>query len=135
MSGMSLLLPGSVGLPAASLTLAELPTQVVARFARFVDACLATQPTHVREFAAGLAVLCSAADGTEVAEVADLVGLDQHLGADAEDQLRELGLLAARDVGAEAEAEADRAMLLDDRGADANHANERIEKIRRRAEG
>jgi DNA-binding CsgD family transcriptional regulator/tetratricopeptide (TPR) repeat protein len=92
----------SVGLPAASLaaslSLAELPTQVVARFARFVDACLATQPTHVREFAAGLAVLCSAADGTEVAEVADLVGLDQHLGADAEDQLRELGLLAARDV-------------------------------------
>jgi (E)-4-hydroxy-3-methylbut-2-enyl-diphosphate synthase len=42
--------------------------------------------------------------------------------------------LAARDVGAEAEAEADRAMLLDDRGADANNANERIEKIRRRSE-
>ncbi len=42
--------------------------------------------------------------------------------------------LAARDQGAEAEAEADRAMLLDDRGADVNHANERIEKIRRRAE-
>jgi (E)-4-hydroxy-3-methylbut-2-enyl-diphosphate synthase len=43
--------------------------------------------------------------------------------------------LAARDEGAEAEAEADRAMLLDDRGVDANHASERIEKIRRRAEG
>jgi (E)-4-hydroxy-3-methylbut-2-enyl-diphosphate synthase len=43
--------------------------------------------------------------------------------------------LAARDQGAEAEAEADRAMLLDDRGADVNHAQERIEKIRRRAEG
>jgi (E)-4-hydroxy-3-methylbut-2-enyl-diphosphate synthase len=43
--------------------------------------------------------------------------------------------LAARDVGAEAEAEADRALLLGDRGADANHASERIEKIRRRAEG
>jgi (E)-4-hydroxy-3-methylbut-2-enyl-diphosphate synthase len=43
--------------------------------------------------------------------------------------------LAARDKSAEAEAEADRAMLLDDRGADANHASERIEKIRRRAEG
>jgi (E)-4-hydroxy-3-methylbut-2-enyl-diphosphate synthase len=43
--------------------------------------------------------------------------------------------LAARDVSAEAEAAADRAMLLDDRGADANHASERIEKIRRRAEG
>jgi (E)-4-hydroxy-3-methylbut-2-enyl-diphosphate synthase len=42
--------------------------------------------------------------------------------------------LAARDQSAEAEAEADRAMLLDDRGADVNHANERIEKIRRRAE-
>jgi hypothetical protein len=26
-------------------------------------------------------------------------------------------------------------MLLDDRGADVNHAQERIEKIRRRAEG
>ena len=43
--------------------------------------------------------------------------------------------LAARDMSAEAEAEADRAMLLDDRGADVNHAGERIEKIRRRAEG
>ena len=43
--------------------------------------------------------------------------------------------LAARDHSAEAEAEADRAMLLDDRGADVNHASERIEKIRRRAEG
>ncbi len=42
--------------------------------------------------------------------------------------------LAARDQSAEAEAEADRAMLLDDRGSDANHANERIEKIRRRSE-
>ena len=43
--------------------------------------------------------------------------------------------LAARDLSAEAEAEADRALLLDDRGADANHANERIAKIRRRTEG
>ena len=43
--------------------------------------------------------------------------------------------LAARDVGAEAEAEADRALLLDAKGADANHAGERIAKIRRRTEG
>jgi len=43
--------------------------------------------------------------------------------------------LAARDHSAEAEAEADRAMLLDDQGADVNHARERIEKIRRRVEG
>ena len=42
--------------------------------------------------------------------------------------------LAARDVSAEAEAEADRALLLDDRGLDANHAGERIERIRRRVE-
>ena len=42
--------------------------------------------------------------------------------------------LAARDASAEAEAEADRALLLDDRGMDANHASERIEKIRRRTE-
>jgi (E)-4-hydroxy-3-methylbut-2-enyl-diphosphate synthase len=40
--------------------------------------------------------------------------------------------LAARDVSAEAEAAADRALLLDDRGSDANHDRERIEKIRRR---
>jgi (E)-4-hydroxy-3-methylbut-2-enyl-diphosphate synthase len=40
--------------------------------------------------------------------------------------------LAARDVTAEAEAAADRALLLDDRGGDANHDRERIEKIRRR---
>ena len=40
--------------------------------------------------------------------------------------------LAARDQSAEAEAAADRALLLDDRGGDANHDGERIEKIRRR---
>ncbi|MDE3065462.1 MAG: flavodoxin-dependent (E)-4-hydroxy-3-methylbut-2-enyl-diphosphate synthase [Acidobacteriota bacterium] len=41
--------------------------------------------------------------------------------------------LAARDAGAEAEAAADRAALLDDKGADANRATERIAAIRRRA--
>ena len=35
--------------------------------------------------------------------------------------------LAARDATAEAEAAADRAALLDERGADVNHATERIE--------
>jgi (E)-4-hydroxy-3-methylbut-2-enyl-diphosphate synthase len=40
--------------------------------------------------------------------------------------------LAARDQSAEAEAAADRSLLLDDRGSDANHDRERIEKIRRR---
>lgn len=40
--------------------------------------------------------------------------------------------LAARDESAELEAAADRALLLDDRGSDANHASERIEQIRRR---
>ena len=43
--------------------------------------------------------------------------------------------LAARDKSAEAEAAADRALLLDDKGVDANHAAERIERIRRRTEG
>jgi len=42
--------------------------------------------------------------------------------------------LAARDVSAEAEAAADRAALLDDKGADANNAGLKIERIRRRAE-
>ena len=42
--------------------------------------------------------------------------------------------LAARDVSAEAEAAADRALLLDDRGLDVNHGGERIERIRRRVE-
>jgi (E)-4-hydroxy-3-methylbut-2-enyl-diphosphate synthase len=42
--------------------------------------------------------------------------------------------LRAKDAGAEAEAAADRALLLDDKGLDANHASERIEKIRHRAE-
>jgi len=40
--------------------------------------------------------------------------------------------LAARDQSAEAEAEADRAALLEHKGADANNATERIELIRRR---
>jgi len=43
--------------------------------------------------------------------------------------------LAARDQSAEAEAAADRALLLDDKGMDANHAQERIERIRHRTEG
>lgn len=43
--------------------------------------------------------------------------------------------LAARDLSAEKEAEADRAALLDAKGLDANHATERIENIRRRTEG
>jgi (E)-4-hydroxy-3-methylbut-2-enyl-diphosphate synthase len=42
--------------------------------------------------------------------------------------------LLARDVTAEAEAEADRAALLDDRGVDANRTQERIDKIRRQVE-
>jgi (E)-4-hydroxy-3-methylbut-2-enyl-diphosphate synthase len=42
--------------------------------------------------------------------------------------------LLARDAGAEKEAEADRAELLDDRGVDANNAEARIERIRRRVE-
>jgi (E)-4-hydroxy-3-methylbut-2-enyl-diphosphate synthase len=39
--------------------------------------------------------------------------------------------LARRDESAAAEAEADRAALLDEKGADANHAAERIAEIRR----
>jgi (E)-4-hydroxy-3-methylbut-2-enyl-diphosphate synthase len=42
--------------------------------------------------------------------------------------------LLARDVSAEAEAAADRAALLDDRGTDVNHTQERIDKIRRHVE-
>ncbi len=42
--------------------------------------------------------------------------------------------LAARDRSAAAEAAADRALLLDDQGTDVNHAGERIERIRRRAD-
>ncbi len=42
--------------------------------------------------------------------------------------------LAARDISAAAEAEADRATLLDLKGADANNAQLKIENIRRRAE-
>lgn len=42
--------------------------------------------------------------------------------------------LAARDLGAEAEAAADRALLLDAKGTDVNHAQERIEKIRHRTQ-
>jgi (E)-4-hydroxy-3-methylbut-2-enyl-diphosphate synthase len=42
--------------------------------------------------------------------------------------------LLARDASAAAEAEADRAQLLGDQGTDVNHAQERIEKIRRHVE-
>ena len=42
--------------------------------------------------------------------------------------------LLARDESAEAEAEADRALLLDAKGLDVNHSSERIERIRHRTE-
>ncbi|HVN51287.1 MAG TPA: flavodoxin-dependent (E)-4-hydroxy-3-methylbut-2-enyl-diphosphate synthase, partial [Acidimicrobiales bacterium] len=42
------------------------------------------------------------------------------------------GAQAMAEAGAEAAAEADRAALLEDRGADANHAGERVELIRKR---
>ncbi len=42
--------------------------------------------------------------------------------------------LAARDLGAEAEAAADRALLFDAKGADANHAAQRVEQIRHRTQ-
>jgi len=42
--------------------------------------------------------------------------------------------LLARDASAAQEAEADRAQLLGDQGTDFNHAQERIEKIRRHVE-
>jgi (E)-4-hydroxy-3-methylbut-2-enyl-diphosphate synthase len=42
--------------------------------------------------------------------------------------------LRAKDAGAEAEAAADRALLLDDKGLDANHSAARIERIRHRNE-
>jgi (E)-4-hydroxy-3-methylbut-2-enyl-diphosphate synthase len=42
------------------------------------------------------------------------------------------GALSHADANAAAEAEADRALLFDEQGADANHASERIEVIRRR---
>ncbi len=42
--------------------------------------------------------------------------------------------LAAKDLGAEAEAAADRALLLDEKGDDANQARARIERIRHRSE-
>ena len=44
------------------------------------------------------------------------------------------GATVARDVSAESEAAADRAALLDDKGTDVNHTQERIDKIRRHVE-
>ncbi len=61
--------------------------------------------------------------------VAALVEEAQRIGAEGV-----AARLAARDVGAEAEAAADRAALLDERGLDANNATQRIEAIRRRAD-
>ncbi|MEV4320311.1 AAA family ATPase [Actinocrispum sp. NPDC049592] len=65
---------------------------VVTRFAGFVQAWLATVPERTREFAAALAILGSAEDGTVVGKLA---GLDDSASVRAEDQLRDLGLLAS----------------------------------------
>jgi len=61
----------------------------------------------------------------------------EELVAEAERLMKE-GIearLAAADENAQAEAEADRAALLQAKGADANASSQRIEKIRRRMEG
>ncbi len=70
----------------------SLSTSVVARFAGFVQSWLDTVPEQTRHFAAALAVLGSAHDGVTVGSLA---GLSDGASVRAEDQLRELGLLAA----------------------------------------
>ena len=72
-------------------------------------------------------------------EIVRVVKEDEMVQALVEDakKIAEEGVearLAARDISAAAEAEADRATLLDLKGADANNAQLKIENIRRRAE-
>ena len=118
----------------AALSLLNLPIQVA------VMGCVVNGPGEARHADLGIAAGKKRGHLFIKGQIVRVVKEDEMVEALVEEATKIVAegveaRLAARDEGAEAEAEADRAMLLDDRGADANHASERIEKIRRRVEG
>ncbi len=118
----------------SALSALELPIQVA------VMGCVVNGPGEARHADLGIAAGKKRGHLFIQGQIVRVVPEDEMVAALVEEaqKIAAEGIearLAARDTSAEAEAAADRALLLDDKGADANHAAERIERIRRRTEG
>ena len=118
----------------SALSALELPIQVA------VMGCVVNGPGEARHADLGIAAGKKRGHLFIQGQIVRVVPEDEMVAALVEEaqKIAAEGIearLAARDTSAEAEAAADRALLLDDKGADATHAAERIERIRRRTEG
>jgi (E)-4-hydroxy-3-methylbut-2-enyl-diphosphate synthase len=114
----------------AALEGLSIPIQVA------VMGCVVNGPGEAREADLGIAAGRRRGHLFVKGEVVKVVPEDEMVDALVEwaHIIDEGGVEAAldrKDAGAAAEAEADRAALLDDKGADANHADERIQVIRK----
>jgi len=122
-----------IGVAAAAQRALEernLPLQVA------VMGCVVNGPGEAREADLGIAAGRHRGHLFIKGKIVRVVPEDQMVAAlvDEAEKLVEEGVakrLAAADASAEAEAEADRRALYEAKGADANHAGERIEQIRR----
>jgi len=117
----------------AALSALQLPIQVA------VMGCVVNGPGEARHADLGIAAGKKRGHLFIQGQIVRVVPEDEMVEALVEEakKIVEQGVearLAARDVSAEAEAAADRAALLDDKGADANNAGLKIERIRRRSE-
>jgi (E)-4-hydroxy-3-methylbut-2-enyl-diphosphate synthase len=117
----------------AALGALNLPIQVA------VMGCVVNGPGEARHADLGIAAGKKRGHLFIQGQIVRVVPEDEMVDALVEEakKIAEEGIaarLAARDVGAEAQAEADRALLLGDRGVDANHSGEKIQNIRRRNE-
>ncbi len=114
----------------AALSALDLPIQVA------VMGCVVNGPGEARHADLGIAAGKHRGHLFIQGQIVRVVPEDEMVNAlvDEAQKIAAQGVaarLAARDASAEAEAAADRALLLDDRGVDANHVSERIERIRR----
>jgi len=117
----------------AALSALQLPIQVA------VMGCVVNGPGEARHADLGIAAGKKRGHLFIQGQIVRVVPEDEMVAALVEEaqKIVEQGVearLAARDTSAEAEAAADRAALLDDKGEDANNAGLKIERIRRRAQ-
>jgi (E)-4-hydroxy-3-methylbut-2-enyl-diphosphate synthase len=108
----------------------QLPIQVA------VMGCVVNGPGEAREADLGIAAGRHRGHLFIKGKIVRVVPEDEMVGALVEEaeKLVAEGIearLAAADAGAEAEAEADRRMLIEDKGDDANHSAQRVELIRK----
>ena len=118
----------------AALTSLEIPIQVA------VMGCVVNGPGEARHADLGIAAGRRRGHLFIRGQIVRVVPEDEMVAALVEEaqKIADEGIearLAARDTSAEALAEADRAELLEAKGADANDALQKIERIRRRGDG